>query len=77
MNWTTEADAIQEKMLSMAGMREAMIEAELDGARAIERENFAFFLNRIYRRSLETGAWRATSGAVLVEELWSLINIHA
>jgi hypothetical protein len=74
MNWDPEADALQEKVYSIAGIKEAMLKADLDSARARERESMAFFLNRIYGWSLETGEWKETKGEILVEELWALIT---
>jgi hypothetical protein len=74
MNWHPEADAIQAKLDSMVGAKEAVMEADLHSARANERDSIASFLNWIYGWGLERDGWRETKGAVLVEELWALIT---
>jgi len=74
MNWHPEADAIEEKLDSMAVGKQAMMEADTNGARARERDSIASFLNWLYGWGLETGDWGATKGAPLVEELWDIIT---
>ena len=74
MNWHPEADAIEAKLDSIAGGKQTMMEADENGARASERDSIASFLNYLYGWGLETDGWKETKGAVLVEELWALIN---
>jgi len=74
MNWHPEADAIEAKLDSMAGAKEAVMEADQNSARINERDNIASFLNWLFGWGLETDGWRETRGAVLVEELWALIT---
>jgi len=74
MNWHPEADAIEEKLDSIAGGKKAMTEAEPNGAKASRRDTIASFLNYLYGWGLENEGWKETKGAVLVEELWALIT---
>ena len=73
MNWHPEADAIEAKLDSMAVGKQSMRDADMDGARAKERDSIASFLNWLYGWGLETRDWRGTRGAPLVEELWGII----
>jgi hypothetical protein len=74
MNWHPEADAIEERLDSIAGGKQTMTQADENGARARERDSIASFLNYLYGWGLATEGWKETRGAVLVEELWALIT---
>jgi hypothetical protein len=74
MNWHPEADAIEAKLDSMPLGKEAVMEADMNGARARERDSIASFLNWMYGWGLETDGWKDTRGTVLVEELWGIIT---
>ena len=77
MNWHPEGDAIEEKLDSLAGGKQTMMEADENSTRARELHSIASFLNHLYGWGLETDGWKATAGAVLVEELWALITTLA
>lgn len=74
MNWRPEAEEIEAKLRSTGGLADAVEKLGKRGGTTDECETIASFLNQIYGWGIETGEWRATEGAALVEELWGLIN---
>jgi len=74
MNWRPEADALEAKLGSTDCLAEAVNTLAKHSGETDEGECLGAFLNRIHGWSLATGEWQATEGAVLVEELWGLIN---